>query len=99
MLLGTCVKITTDIITPEGATITAVKISIADAAGATQADAASMSLDAITGEYYYLFQSTSAMAAGEFKVIVTATAGAYSAKTELTFVLDTPEFPVAPVTP
>ena len=39
------------------------------------------------------------MAAGEFKVIVTATAGAYSAKTELTFVLDTPEFPAAPVVP
>ena len=69
MLLGTCVKITTDIITPAGATITAVKISIADAAGTIQADAASMSLDAITGEYYYLFQSTAAMVAGEFKVI------------------------------
>ena len=99
MLLGTCVKITTDIITPAGATITAVKISIADAAGTKQTDAASMSLDAVTGEYYYLFQSTSVMVAGEFKVVVTATAGSYAAVSELTFVLDTPEFPAAPVVP
>lgn len=99
MLLGTCVKITSDIVVPAAVTLDSVKISIADAGGTIRRDESSMSLDSVTGEYYYLFQSTAAMTAGEFKAVITAASGSYRAKSELSFVLETPEFPATEVTP
>ena len=94
MLLGTCVKITTAVDNPTGATIDWVKISIADSAGEVQVDKTTMTLDTVNSEYYYLFQSDDTMAPGELKVVITAASGTYRAKSELSFVLEIPEFPV-----
>jgi len=98
MLLGTCVKITTAIENPSGATIDSVNVSIADPAGEVQADEQAMAYDATNDVYYYLFQSDDTMAPGEYMAVITAASGTYRAKSELSFVLDTPEFPaeVAP---
>ena len=89
MILGTVVKISTTITIDGAGTIDSVSISIEDESGAAKATDEAMIQDGTTTTYYYIYQTAETDDPGNYKVIIEAVSGSYTARSKDYFELET----------